>query len=142
MPLTPEQKSAVMAHMKYWTKSDPSECGLRVAQLLEEWQGLHHMDTAQMKKVDWANKRFQVVKLSKFSTPGGGLSTFDFSDLTSLVFLAHDHCIRVHIAPCNPQFLAIIFHPRNTRDGGMTERHPTLEQAVESWRSNHPAPQT
>lgn len=132
-----EVKQGLMAHLKYWCKGEPSESGLRVALLLESWQGLHHMDTDQMKKVDWTNQRYQVINLSKFFTPGGGLASADFNDLTTLVFLCHDHCIRVQIHPCNHQFLELSFHPRNSRDGGMSQRHPTIEMAVAQWREKH-----
>ncbi len=135
--MSPETKQDLMAHLKYWCKGEPSESGLRVAYLLDAWNGLHHMDSDQMKKVDWANPRYQLVKLSKFSSPGGGLASSDFNDLTTLIFLCHDHCIRVQILPCNPQFLELAFHPRHSRDGGMSERHPTIETAVAQWREKH-----
>lgn len=120
--------------LKYWCKGEPSECGKRVARLLAEWVGgAHHLPQEAMKKVDWQNQRYVVVKADS-SLTGGGLSTFDFTDLTRLVFLAHDHCIRVDIRPLNPQLLALTLHPRNSRDGGMTARHPTLEKAVADWQ--------
>jgi hypothetical protein len=138
--MTDDQKKHLMGHLKYWTRGEPSECGLRVALLLSEWQGLHHMDSRQMEKVDWINPRFQIVKLYKGMSPGA-LATYDFSDLTTLVFLAHDHCIRVQIGPCNNQYLELVFHPREQREGGMSERHPTLEEAVERRRKDRAAKQ-
>lgn len=38
--------------------------------------------------------------------------------------------------PC----LRIWFHKRRTRDGGMSERHPTIEQAVKSHREQYKHP--
>lgn len=123
--------------LKYWCKGQPSEVGLRVAKLLSDWVGgCHHLDAEQMKNVDWLNERFITIKADSSMT-GGGLSSFDFCSLTRLVFLAHDRCIRVDIAPLNPQLLRIMFHPRHSREGGMSERHPTIEQALESWRKSN-----
>jgi len=120
-------------HLKYWSKGPPSDVGLRVAKLLEEWDGLHHFKEDMMRKVDWANDHFIAVKLR------AGMATFDFNGLTRLVFLAHDHCIRIEIAPLNPQLLRVLFHPRHVREGSICERHPTLEQAVASYRACHPS---
>lgn len=65
----------------------------------------------------------------------GDLSTFDFDVLTRLVVLAHDRCVRVGVIPYRPRELAITLHKR-TRDGGVSRRHPTLEQAVATVRRN------
>ena len=124
-------------HLKYWTKTPPSEVGLRVAALLDEWHGLHHFDERSMKKIDWSNPMFVLLTLDHHTSPGQ-LATYDFSGLTKLVFLAHDHCIRVDLMPCNGSYLKLMFHPRQ-REGSMPQRHPMLEEAVASWRKNHPA---
>ena len=126
--------SDVMSHLNYWSKTAPSEVGLRVARLMDEWGGLHHFDAAAMKKVEWSNPLYITVTLDRGHTTSQ-LSTFDFNGLTALVFLAHDHCIRVDVQPCNPQKLRLMFHPRNAREGGMSTRHPTLETAVAEWRA-------
>lgn len=132
-------REQIISHLKCWGAEAPSETGLRVAELLERWQGLHHMESSAMKKVNWSNTLYQTVVLSSIGTPGGALATFDFDDLTRLVFLAHDLCIRVSIEPCNPKHLRLMFHPRRERDGGMSIRHPTIETALERWRENNPA---
>lgn len=64
----------------------------------------------------------------------GELATFDFSQLTRLVFLAHDACIRVSIMNSGPQMVKIALHKRNSREGSMCERHPAIEQALTKWR--------
>lgn len=120
-------------HLKYWSKKPPSEVGIRVAKMLDAWDGLHHFDGELMKKVEWSHPYFIAMKLR-----GDRLSTFDFGSLTRLVFLAHDHCIRVEIRPCNMQFLQLMFHPRHTREGGMAERHPTIEHALTNYRDATP----
>ena len=124
--------NVVENHLKYWCKDPPSECGIRVAELLDIWDGLHHFDSTMMAKVEWTNPYFIKLRLDR------SLSSFDFDALTRLVFLAHDRCIRVEIKPCNPRFLMLLFHPRATCEGTITERHPTLEESVERWRSAHP----
>lgn len=131
-------RAEILSHLSYYSTKTPSECGLRVAMLLEEWDGLHHFDESTLKKVEWSNPLFQVLRLSRYHGVGQ-LSTFDFDLLTRLVFLAHDHNIRIQIGPCNPQFLEVVFHPRHKRDGGISERHPTIEQALGRWRESHPA---
>lgn len=121
----------VETYLKHWCKHPASEVGSRVAELLEELDGLHHFEESLMKKVEWDHPFYIKMRLR------GSLSTFDFDVMTRLVFLAHDHCIRVEIQSCNAQYLTLLFHPR-VREGEMSQRHPTLEQAVESWRSRHP----
>ena len=130
-----KSRDVLDSSLKYWSKEPVSEAGYRVAALLEDWRGLHHFCTTRMKKVDWTNPRWIELNLSNRESTGQ-LSTFDFSGLTSLVFLAHDHCIRVDLQPCNFNYLTLVFHPRDERIGGMSERHPTIEQALEQWRTN------
>lgn len=67
------------------------------------------------------------------------LSTFDQDKLTRLVFLAHDRCVRAEITHSGPRMVRICIWQR-IREGGITDRHPTLEQAVSAWRARHPAP--
>jgi hypothetical protein len=129
-------REEIIKHLSYYTKAMISECGIRVATLLEEWQGLHHIPEEAIKKCEWDNDRYIVVRASKYDI-ASQLSTFDFDMLTQLVFLAHDHCIRVDISPLNPQFLNLTFFPRQERTGGMSQRHPTVESALDRWRLTH-----
>ena len=64
-------------------------------------------------------------------------STFDFDFMTRLVFLAHDKCCRATIMQGVPRSIKICIWQRNTREGGMSERHPTISQALEKWREKH-----
>ena len=68
----------------------------------------------------------------------GDLSTFDFDKLTRLVFLAHDRCVRVSIQQGGPGSVKIMIWQRYARTGSMSERHPTIDEALELWRKNHP----
>lgn len=63
----------------------------------------------------------------------GGLSTFDYNELTRLVLMAHDKCYRVDISPLAPRYLRIAIWKRFGREGGFSSRHPTIEQAIESY---------
>ena len=67
----------------------------------------------------------------------GDLSTFDFDTLTRLVFLAHDLCMRVSIEQSGPGMVKIIVWKRNSREGRMSSRHPTIEEALNVWRERH-----
>lgn len=63
----------------------------------------------------------------------GDLATYDFDKLTNLVIMAHDKCIRVSVFPYNFNTLRIAIWKRQ-REGGMSLRHPTIEQAIEKFR--------
>ena len=107
--------------------------GEAVADLLNEWAaGIYHLDSQDLGKVDWVEPRFL-----KFRLRYTRLSTWDFSDLTRLVFLAHDYCLRIEVIPLSRQAVELMFHPR-TRSGDMAQRHPTLEEAVAMHRTRYP----
>ena len=63
----------------------------------------------------------------------GQLATFDFDELTRLVFMAHDKCVRVGVEHGGLKALRIAIWPRN-REGGMSMRHPDIETALSNWR--------
>lgn len=71
------------------------------------------------------------IRASVFS---GQLSTFDFDMLTRLVLHAHDRCIRAELIASGPGRVGIALHKRHTREGTMSTRHPTIEQAIETHR--------
>lgn len=62
----------------------------------------------------------------------GDLATYDFNGLTRLVFMAHQKCLRVSIMPLNFSTIKLIVHKRE-KEGGMTEKHPTLSDAIKSY---------
>ncbi len=64
-------------------------------------------------------------------------STYDFDELTRLVVMGHDRCIRVEIVPSGPNMIGLRLYKRK-RDGKMWERHPTLEDAIASVRKRFP----
>ncbi len=60
-------------------------------------------------------------------------STFDGNTLTKLVLMAHDKCVRVDIQPLNENTVELCIWQRQ-REGSVDQRHPTIEQAVSSFR--------
>ncbi|MCD8352561.1 MAG: hypothetical protein LUC93_18315 [Planctomycetaceae bacterium] len=63
----------------------------------------------------------------------GGLSSYDFAELTRLVFAAHEYGIRVQILPYSQKSLAISMHKRD-RGTEPCKRHPTLDQSIGDWK--------
>lgn len=102
-----------------------SPFGGRVAQVLDvAWAGLYHVDLRCLRKVDWSSD--DLIDL----TIGGGheLATYDGSQLTLLVVLAHDQAIRLSIRAGGFRGLTLRFHPRQ-RPGNVFTGHPSLERA-------------
>jgi hypothetical protein len=63
------------------------------------------------------------------TSDGGRFSTYDFDKLTVLVLLCHAAAIRGGLQAGGFRSLALSFHERR-RDGSMSERHPTIDQAI------------
>ncbi len=63
----------------------------------------------------------------------GCMSTYDFSNLTKLVVMAHDMCIRVQVAAVRNGIIQIAIHKRS-REGNIMHAHPTLEQNISELR--------
>ena len=109
-----------------------SENGARCAELVEAWfDGMPHIPSSGrgLRKGDWGG---DYVTFTMY----GGLASFDFSTLTRLVFLAHDHAIRAEVTPAM-RYLRITLSPR-TREATMITGHPTLEEAVAMHRKRFP----
>ena len=112
-------------------KRECSPFGRLVADLLGVvFVGIYHLDDRALLRADWANHR--RIELTIGWTD---LATYDGARLTQLVILAHDAAVRFSIAPCNPRYLRLIFHPRS-RGGDMAARHATIEDAVALVRSH------
>lgn len=71
-------------------------------------------------------------------TYGFHASTFDYNGLKTAVLLAHDRCIRFEIRPSGPRMLGLYLHKRESREGNISIRHPTIEMAIESHRKKWP----
>jgi hypothetical protein len=63
----------------------------------------------------------------------GELATFDYNELTRLVVMAHDSCIRVGVEAIRNNILRIAIWKRET-SGSFSERHPQLEDHVKEIR--------
>lgn len=122
--LSDRERSYVRARLRLYGVQC-SAFGERVAALLSAWvDGLHHVPDSQLRKADWANEHW--IQLAWY----GPLSTFDGDELTRLVVLAHDRCVRVELRPCNGRYVYLGFSPRAGREGSIFERHPTIEDAL------------
>ncbi len=109
-----------------------SDFGATVAALLSELvDGLHHWERRSLKRPDWERSFYVEITASL------PLATYDNDALTRLVFLAHDYCVRVSVQTSSPRHVRLLFHPRQ-RAGSIFDRHPTLEDAVATWRHRHP----
>jgi hypothetical protein len=62
----------------------------------------------------------------------GCLATFDYDELTRLVLMAHRDCIRVEISAARNNIIKISIHKRE-REGTVSERHPTIDQVLNSF---------
>lgn len=62
------------------------------------------------------------------------MATFDFDQMTRLVILAHDYCVRVDVSARAPGYLQLIFHDRQRDGTKIYNRHPTIEAAIEAVR--------
>jgi hypothetical protein len=99
-----------------WMSADQWECALMLAHLA---RGFHHL-AGPIKRcgsgvsVSWRT----------------GMATWDFSELTRLVVMAHDRCIRAEITQGGPGLLKVLLHKRHTREGDISRRHPTLEEHI------------
>jgi hypothetical protein len=84
----------------------------------EFYQGEHHLPSKIKSYGEgWAISHF------------GAMSTYDSDELTRLVLLAHEKCIRVQIEQGGPYRIRIAIWQRK-REGSVFERHPTIEQAI------------
>jgi len=82
-------------------------------------------------RTDWRHGSGTAFTLNAY---GHGLATFDTNRLTRLVIGAHEECIRVEVSPKAFRYLEIAMWPRKGREGSLFERHPTIEDAVKSYR--------
>lgn len=87
--------------------------------------------------IAWNSLDWHAGRGISFIWRGSSLSTFDFYQLTTLVFLCHEARIRGDIGPGGPRMLRMSFHPR-AAEGGMSSRHPNLEEATAAFRAYLP----
>lgn len=101
----------------------------RVADIVGQvYRGIYHLSGRDLRASTW-EADCCIVRVY------GDLATFDAPHLTELVILCHDACIRLDISPRGMHHLELMFHPRK-RSGGISERHPTIEYAIEQVRGH------
>lgn len=128
----------LISNLKYEQKPAPSALGLRVADLLGELaHGLYHLSKGAKYDTDWSNTHHIEVSLENGYVT---LCTVDSNFLTRLVFLAHDYGMRVEIRPRTFRHLTLMFWQREVRDGSISERCPTAEDALAAHRAAYPMP--
>lgn len=85
--------------------------------------------------INWSRVRWNCgISGTEFVFGGCSLATFDFDHLTRLVIKAHDEAVRVEVQPHTFRHLAIRMWSRSTREGAMSERHPTIDEAISNFR--------
>lgn len=112
-------------HRKPWMTDDQWACAQMIADV---FGGFHHL-------VGKITEFGQGINTNCYS---GVLATFDFDRLTRLVLLAHDRCIRVEIISSGPNRVGIAAWKRKTRNGSMSQRHPTIDEAIAVHRIHFP----
>lgn len=99
--------------------------------LAKTFMGIHHVPYWNRRKA-WGEGVTVLIHSE--------LATFDFNYLTRLVLAAHDECVRVAVqADAGPRMIRLSIWPRK-REGDISERHPSIEDAVTVWRKHHPDP--
>jgi hypothetical protein len=124
----------VKHHLKWICKDkEPCPAFIRCLNMLSEWQGLHHIDARSLEKNDCRNRWCEINEYG-----GASMATVDGDKLTRLVLLAHEHCIRVDIGPCNMRYVKITLYPRDIREGSNMDHHPTIDEVYFKWRESRP----
>lgn len=129
---TDRQRELVDTLRRYGVK-EFSHRGLRCLDLLIRlYRGAHHIPRG-LDTYDWTLKKHGLQVL--WSSRGATMSSTDFDELTRLVFLAHDLCIRVEVG-ARGMYGCLWLCPREASDlaVGVWEAHPTLEKAYALWR--------
>jgi hypothetical protein len=88
--------------------------------------GIYNVPT-NWKSVEWDHRFVSLI------VSGRSLATFDFRQLTLLVFLCHEARIRIEVAPAMRD-LRLAFHNRRNAPGEWSRHHPNLDEAVADLR--------
>jgi len=105
---------------------------LKVLSILSKtFGGLHHTDAERI----WKAKDFTNTKYAEYYDFRGNLSTYDFSELTKLVLLAHREGIRFSVgtnrdSTRRKQLILTFCNRMGKRKGSISEKHPTIKQAI------------
>ncbi|MFI5296573.1 MAG: hypothetical protein ACHREM_00630 [Polyangiales bacterium] len=94
------------------------------------FRGRHHLPSEVR---DDERGRFSV----SLSVRAGGPATFDNDELTRLVLLAHERCVRAWLGGSAPAHVRIYISARNRTSREVSYAHPTIEQAIAKHRGPH-----
>lgn len=95
--------------------------------LAKVYRGIHHCP--KIKKFQ-EGAEWEMWEVNHY----GDLATYDSDELTRLVIASHDECIRASVNASGPRMVKIRLWPR-AREGGLCLQHPTIEGALEYYRS-------
>lgn len=84
-------------------------------------------------KIDWTYGGRGVAVIWKRE-----MATWDFNQLTMLVFLCHEARIRCQIESAGPRMMRLSFWERK-HEGSMPVRHPSLDEAVAAFKKYLPS---
>lgn len=116
-------------------KKPMSDFGRTVADLAGDVAlGIYHWQDAVM-AADWSGPRSVILK-GRWAE----FATYDGSELTRLVVLAHDRHIRVAVHGHGMNGMALTFHKRE-REDDFAQRHPTMEDATRVMRETFGYPE-
>lgn len=107
-----------------------SPLGKRVAQIIGTvWAGIYHLEQNAYlhERTKWDDAHCIRIVFR------GTLSTVDFNDLTKLVVLCHDYCVRCEIVAKAPCYLELAFSHRERETTSLPKHwytHPTIEEAL------------
>lgn len=89
------------------------------------YRGVHHMPSKlKHEHGEWSVRHYL------------DLATFDYDELTRLVFIAHDFGVRASVKASGPRHLRISITPRlRGFEPDIALVHPTLEEAVDKFRA-------
>jgi hypothetical protein len=90
--------------------------------------GIYNAPICSLEKIQW-DYSGRGVALTWFRE----MSTWDFDQLTRLVFLCHAARIRCQIEACAPRIMKLSFWPRS-HEGQIAVRHPSLGEAVSEFQ--------
>ncbi len=131
----PENIKINVEYIEKKHKIKVSKFMLKVLSILSHvYGGLHHTSAETI----WKAKDFTQTRYIEYCDFRNNLSTFDFSELTKFVLLAHKEGIRVNIS-CNKDTsrfhkLVLGFGNRmGNRNGEMYKRHPTIYQSIKDY---------
>ncbi|MBL4795838.1 MAG: hypothetical protein JKY50_00335 [Oleispira sp.] len=117
-----EDRVWLKKHRSDWMTDDQFLSWLFMSQLFD---GFHHVN----------GKVIEYGSGIKVNISNSKMATFDYDYLTKAVVMAHNWGIRFEIEPASSRQLRFILHKRHTREGSMSKRHPSMNEAIEKF--NH-----